>query len=166
MLLFGVKPSVIFEEIFIDKYLKSNRIRSVVYSQKTGSMGPDDIMKKKNGFSLMEVLIGVLLLAIGLLAIGGLQVTSVRGSFNSNNLMQATYVAQDRLEFLRNLPFTSPLMRPDKHDDGNSPIAGIVYSREYVITDNVTKDLKTIDYTVRWNDGSEHRIDFSTRRSQ
>jgi type IV pilus assembly protein PilV len=62
---------------------------------------------KREGFSLIEVLIALVFLAIGLLAVASLQVTSVRGNFFSNNLMQATYVAQDRLESLGNRRYRS-----------------------------------------------------------
>jgi type IV pilus assembly protein PilV len=60
------------------------------------------------GFTLIEVLVGLIILAVGLLALAALQITSTRGSSFSNNLMQASYVAQDRLESLKNLPLTSP----------------------------------------------------------
>ena len=38
----------------------------------------------KKGFTLIEMLIGLVLLAIGLLAIAGMQITSVRGNFFSS----------------------------------------------------------------------------------
>jgi type IV pilus assembly protein PilV len=53
------------------------------------------MIRKQRGFSLIEVLIGLIFLAIGLLAMAGLQTTSIRGNSFSNNLMQATYAAQD-----------------------------------------------------------------------
>jgi prepilin-type N-terminal cleavage/methylation domain-containing protein len=65
------------------------------------------IIREKKGFSLIEVLIGIIFLAIGLLAVAGMQATSVRGNFFSNNLMLASYVAQDRLEFLKSVSLTS-----------------------------------------------------------
>jgi len=54
---------------------------------------------KKEGFTLVEVLIGLIILAVDLLAIVNLQVTSVRGKFFNKNLIQATYIAQEGLEF-------------------------------------------------------------------
>jgi type IV pilus modification protein PilV len=61
------------------------------------------------GFTLIEVLVGLIILSIGLLGIAGMQITSVKGNYFSNNLTQATYVAQDRLEYLKNLPITNPI---------------------------------------------------------
>jgi len=116
---------------------------------------------KKDGFSLIEVLIALIFLAIGILAIASLQITSVRGNFFSNNLMQATYVAQDRLENLKNMPFTS---LPEKGDDGAITISGIIFNRTYTVTAN--GNLRAIKYTVTWNDGTDHKISFSTIRSQ
>ena len=121
---------------------------------------------KKEGFSLIEVLIALIFLAIGILAIASLQVTSVRGNFFSNNLMQATYVAQDRLEFLQNLPYDSSRLaqgnyKPDP--DGPVTVSGIVFNRSYTVSD---AGYKLIDYTVTWNDGVDHRISFSTIRAQ
>jgi type IV pilus assembly protein PilV len=122
-------------------------------------------IEKQGGFSLIEVLIAVVFLAIGVLAMAGLQVTSVRGNYFSNNLMQATYVAQDRLEFLKNLPFNSPQLDANNHNDGNTTVSGVVFNRSYTIVDNVN-GYKRITYVVTWNDGVGHNITFSTVRSQ
>ena len=121
---------------------------------------------KKEGFSLIEILIALIFLAIGILAIASLQITSVRGNFFSNNLMQATYVAQDRLEFLQNLPYDSSRLaqgnyKPDP--DGPVTVSSIVFNRSYTVSD---AGYKLIDYTVTWNDGVDHRISFSTIRAQ
>jgi type IV pilus assembly protein PilV len=122
------------------------------------------MIQKQAGFSLIEVLIGLIFLAIGLLAIAVLQTASVRGNFFSNNLMLATYVAQDRLEFIKNLPLDSPALKSGNYNPDPITISGVVFSQSYsVIADN---DFKTIHYNVTWNDGAAHRLTFSTIRSQ
>jgi len=55
----------------------------------------------------VEVLVGLIILAIGLLGIAAMQITAVKGNTFSNRLTQASYAAQDRLEFLKTLPITS-----------------------------------------------------------
>ena len=118
----------------------------------------------KKGFSLIEVLVGLVILAIGLLAIAGMQITATRGNFFSHYLTQASYAAQDRLEFLDNLPIDDIQLQPGNHNDGTVTISGMVFNRTYTV--NVNGDLRTISYTVSWNDGVNRNISLSTIRSQ
>lgn len=125
------------------------------------------LILKRQGFSLIEVLICLVFLAIGLLAIASLQVTSVRGNFFNNNLMQATYVAQDRLEFLKNLSLSDPSLTTGSHDDGTYRIPempDLTFNRSYSVEPD-PGGVK-IKYLVHWNDGTDHKISFSTIRSQ
>jgi type IV pilus assembly protein PilV len=117
------------------------------------------------GFTLIEVLIGLIFLAIGLLAIGALQITSTRGNFFSNNLMQASYIAQDRLEFLKNSHLDDGALSNGNHPDGTTTISGIVYTRGYTVVDDPGR-YKIITCIVTWNDGVDHNLSFSTIRSQ
>jgi type IV pilus assembly protein PilV len=129
---------------------------------------------KRKGFSLIEVLIGLVILAIGLLAVAGLQVTSIRGNYSSNNVTQATYIAQSRLEFLKTLDFTSDRLKQGDYDPdpftGKVTVSGIDFNLRYRVDkdfDPVIKLILTrITYTVSWTDGVAHGISFSTIRSQ
>ena len=117
----------------------------------------------KKGFSLLEVLIGLVILAIGLLAIAGMQVTSVRGNFFSKNITEANYVAQDRMEFLNNIPLDSPELQPGNYNYGTQNYSGVVFTRSYSVVNN--GGLRTITYIVRWNDGIDRSIIISTIRA-
>ena len=129
-------------------------------------MGGQVVMKKRQikrdhkGFTLIEILIGLVILSVGLLAIAALQVTSARGNFFSKNLTQATYVAQDRLEFLEKVPFDSPQLQPGTYNDGKAIISGFSFDRTYTVVLN--GNLKTITYTVNWSEGVNRSIAFST----
>jgi type IV pilus assembly protein PilV len=116
------------------------------------------------GFMLIEVLIGLILLAVGLLAVAGMQLSSVRGNFFSNYLTQASYAVQDRLEFLDNLPYDDARLNAGNHNDGQATIAGITFNRSYGVT--INGNLKTIVYTVTWKDFGDRQIVFATIRSQ
>ncbi len=115
----------------------------------------------KGGFTLIEVLAALTILAFGLLAIGSLQITSVRGNFFSNNVTRATVLAQDRLEQLRNLPWDDAALGSGHHKDG--VISDSIFSRSYSVADT-TNTMKRIAVTVQWIERGEHSIKLSTIR--
>ncbi len=55
----------------------------------------------EQGFSLLEVLIAVVVLAVGLLGIGGLQVLSLKNNHSAHLRSQATYLAYDIIDSIR-----------------------------------------------------------------
>ena len=55
----------------------------------------------QQGFSLVEVLVAILLLTVGLLALAKMQTQAVASNAFGNQLTQATFLAQDKLEELR-----------------------------------------------------------------
>ena len=122
------------------------------------------LLTVERGYTFLEVLIGVLVLAVGLLAIGGLQIASVRGNAFSHHMTQATYIAHDRLEFLKNLPFNDSKLLANHYQEEKVTVAGVDFLREYTVTQEGT--LKRIQYTVTWNDGRNRSVTFSTIRSQ
>jgi len=120
--------------------------------------------REAKGFSLLEVLIALVFLAVGLLALAMLQVTSLRGNTFSQHLTRATLMAQDRLEFLKNLPLNSNRLLRNQYDDQRVTLSGISFERTYSVTEE--DNIKTIQYTVSWNDGRNHSVTFATCRGQ
>jgi type IV pilus assembly protein PilV len=118
----------------------------------------------KKGFTLIEVLVGMIILAIGLLAIAGMQITSVRGNFFSSNMTQASILAQDRLETLRNLAFSDAALTQGAHNDGVIP--GTIFTRDYTVSVVPGTTMLNIQVRVSWRDTSDHTITFSTVRSE
>jgi prepilin-type N-terminal cleavage/methylation domain-containing protein len=108
----------------------------------------------KKGFTLIEVLIGLIILAIGILAIAGMQITSIVGTSFNNNL------AQDRLEFLKGLPLNDAKLDTGTHND--PPDIG-VFKRSYQTNRNPNPNFVTITYTVSWLEkGVTHTVSFRT----
>jgi type IV pilus assembly protein PilV len=120
--------------------------------------------KNQKGFTLIEVVLGLVILAVGLLSLAGMQMTSVRGNAFSKQLSQATYVIQDRLEFLRYLSLDDPLLAAGTHDDGSTTLSGVVFNRSYNVV--INNNLRTINYTVTYNDGTNHTRSIMTIRTQ
>lgn len=59
------------------------------------------------GFTLVEVLIAMTILAVGILGIAGLAGTAIRSSGYSQALTQANNLAQERIETIRSIDFNN-----------------------------------------------------------
>jgi prepilin-type N-terminal cleavage/methylation domain-containing protein len=118
----------------------------------------------RKGFTLTEVLIGLVILAAGILAIAAMQITSTKGNHFSSHVTQATIFAQDKLEYLKNLSYRDSDLSGGQHNEGILP--GTVFSRQYHIAEDAGNSMKTITVTVQWTDRGNHSISFSTIRSK
>lgn len=56
---------------------------------------------KKNGFSLVEVLVAMVVLSVGLLGIAGMMASTVRNNHSAYHRSQATWLAYDMLDRVR-----------------------------------------------------------------
>jgi prepilin-type N-terminal cleavage/methylation domain-containing protein len=121
-------------------------------------------IQESNGFTLIEVVAALIILAIGLLAIAAMQITSTKGGYFSNNVTQATILAQDKLEGLKNLSYRDSNLSSGQHDEGR--ISATIFSRQYNIAEDTGNSMKTISVTVEWEDRGNHRISFTTIRSK
>lgn len=88
-----------------------------------------------SGFSLIEVLISLVILAVGILAIAQMQVAAIRGIAFSRHMTSATYLARQQLEFLRSLPYddSDPTLAP--LDGSGNPI-NAASSKSVFLDDN------------------------------
>ncbi len=100
----------------------------------------------KRGFTLIEVLIGIIILSVAVLAIAGMQIASITGNAFSRDLTQASILAQNRLEVLRSLDFeTNPIFQAN----GNyEDVKDGIFQGSYQVTR--TGNFVTITYTVTW----------------
>ena len=111
------------------------------------------MIKEQSGFTLIEVMIAVVILAVGLLALGTMQIVSIRSNAFSSEMTYSTMLAQQQLETLKNLSFsdadltattpTTPHTLPAVIEKGAS------YSVSWEVTDTTT-DMKTITRDVTW----------------
>jgi prepilin-type N-terminal cleavage/methylation domain-containing protein len=123
-----------------------------------------NIIRKQKGFTLIEVVAGLIILAIGLLGIATMQITSTKGGYFSSNVTQATIFAQDKLEYFKNLSYSDSHLSNGLHDEGT--ISGTVFSRVVNVVEDAGNSMKTITVTIQWTDRGNHSISFSTIRSK
>ena len=123
----------------------------------------ENSFSKDSGFSLIEVLITLVILAVGLLSVGGMQIVSIKGNSFSQGVTQATVLAQDRLEELKRLSFLDSSLSSGHHDEG--ALNGSGFSRSYDV-ENVSSTLKAVTVTVQWTEETDHRISLSAMKAK
>ena len=97
---------------------------------------------RQSGFTILEVMIAISILAIGLLAVFSGQNMAIQGNNRASHLTEGMTLAQDRMEELLALPY-------DDVDATGSPVndpAG--YTITWVVDDTVFTHGKLITVTV------------------
>ena len=87
----------------------------IIHSESRRSHG------KAAGYSLIETMIAICVVALGLMAVGSMQISAFKGNTNARRITQETERAGDTLEKLRGLPYDHGLLE-DKNGDG---VAGL-----------------------------------------
>ncbi len=100
-----------------------------------------------SGFSLIEVMIAIMVFAVGALAVATMQGTSINGNSLGRQYTEATTLAMTELETLSALPWPNTLLTDT---DGND-VAGLGYGIDTEAGND--PDHKTVDgvYTIFWN---------------
>jgi len=126
----------------------------------------------RGGFTLVEVLIAIVFLGIGLLAIAGMQIMSIQGNSFSADMTRASMLARDRLEDLRSRSFEDACLSVghypiDPKEFAESDPKGF-FSMDYDVSEvnGTGKKARLIELHVQWRDKVEHRLTFSTMRSE
>lgn len=124
-------------------------------------------IKNKRGFTLVEFLVATVILSVGLLALINLQVTSIWGNQNSKEMTRALFLAEKKMEELKNTPFSSlPL---GTTQDPNNPMNGLgqsggIFNRSWTIQNYTGSNfMKEITVNVSWTlRGQSHNATYQT----
>jgi type IV pilus assembly protein PilV len=103
------------------------------------------MLRTEKGFSLIEVMIALVLLAIGLLAFAGLEVTAIRNATYSKDYARANTYAQQLIEVMKGTDWASV-------SAGSDTLEG-KFTRTWTVT-TPAGDIKRIAVTVSWLDPS------------
>jgi len=120
---------------------------------------------KSNGFSLIEVLISLVILAISLLALAALMTTTTKNNAFGGQMTEAATLAQDKLEELR----VTQWGNINGGADVRTGSTRFNYARSWTVATNAIvpptpePTLRTVTITINWNDRINRSISlFST----
>ena len=118
----------------------------------------------KKGFTLLEVLMCMVILAFGLLALAGMQIMAIKGNHFGNKVTNATILAHNTLEDLKNLSFSDPELSVGESSDQITK-SGTVFTIQKDVA-LVGDSMKRITAEVKWIDRGEHSVSLSTIKSK
>lgn len=117
------------------------------------------LINNQKGFSLIEALFAMVILTIGLLAVGLMQIQAMKGNTNAISRTDGVAVAQTVMDTLRSLPIDDTLLSDSGGtlDDGiavggNAPVPG---DADHTATElygaNPIAGMNGQNYTIFWN---------------
>ena len=120
--------------------------------------------ERDDGFTLIEIMITLVILSVGLLALAGLQVNAIKGNTNSRRMTTAVFIAEKKLEQIKNTPYTN--IQSESIQQVTEASAN--FTRQVTVTsNNPLQNTKKIDVIVTWKDGSKsYTVPLSTIISQ
>jgi len=127
--------------------------------------------KGSRGFTLLEVVVAMLLLAIGLLSLMTLQIRAVHNNSFSNSLSVASCFARNQVEALRaasaanwNSVADGTFTNTVTDNDPGTGATRMVFTRQWQIQTHASGRMRDVSVAVSWNqDGRTHQTTVNTR---
>lgn len=138
-----------------------------------------EILKDSRGFTLIEALMSMLVLAIGILAVNSMHVSSIQGNSTASRLTVAGSVGGNSYERLLSLDYDAPALDPAGNPHTQGELAGLVLPNavtsiswnvtEWTNTDGLDNDgdgitdendeagIKAVDLTINYQDQANNK---------
>ncbi|MFQ5716408.1 MAG: hypothetical protein ACE5GQ_04840, partial [Nitrospinales bacterium] len=124
---------------------------------------------QEDGFSIIDALLSIVLLAMGMLVLGNVTGSVVDKNGDGKKTTIATNLAQEKLEDIKNQVLAGPLtdgsIIENKVDD-NGVAGNGIYTRTTVVTGGGADSLATVVVTVAWADRVNQSVTLATTVSQ
>ena len=119
--------------------------------------------KNKNGFTLPEVLIAIVVLMVGLLGVAGLTIIVIRGNVFSKQITTAVTIASDQMERMKALGFAGTASTDTTTTEAYGTLPDFpLYKRTTSIdVDSPATRMKIVTVKVFW-DADKHKVELRT----
>lgn len=127
----------------------------------------------QEGWTLVEVLVAIIILTVGLLGVGTMQIAAIRGNFMGGNTSIALSLASQKMEDLFNKTYTHADLSSGTHGPEQLSDSGIVnpggfYHRTWTVDDAVQgttnwPTMKSITVAVSW-ENNRHSVTIQSMR--
>ena len=106
----------------------------------------------KDGFTLIEVLIAMAILAIGMMAVISMQLSAAKNNTKGDLITQATLLAKQKMEELKSVSSVSTLTDGSENDIDQSGASGGIFDRSWTITNPLGgSSTRQLAVTVVWS---------------
>lgn len=110
-------------------------------------------IENNKGFTIIEVLLAISIMAIGLLGLAALQTTAINGNALGKKNTLAITLAEDKIEKYKNTPYEN--ISAGVTTETNLS-AGAIYTRTTKVEDDTPiSGVKTVTVNVTWQNGSK-----------
>jgi type IV pilus assembly protein PilV len=108
----------------------------------------------ENGFTVLEAVFAVSILAVGILAVASLQGSAIRSNGSAMELADITARTSSQLEALSMLPFSAHELNAEENPHRIEPKPSDPYQvgLTWNVTDSPSGNMKTIHMKANWND--------------
>jgi len=125
----------------------------------------------QQGFTLLEVMIALVIFAVGVLGLAAMQIDFIQGNDTARELTEAANRASDKIEQLMSVGYTDSDLdvnaNPHTEAGGGYNLSWTVQHPDQDGSGGVNDDedtFKTIQITVTWNDGTARSFTMNTMR--
>jgi type IV pilus assembly protein PilV len=118
--------------------------------------------RHEEGFTLVEVMVALTVLAIGIVSLSVVFPLAMRDVGKSGSVTRAVQLCQQKLEDIQMLGYDDPDLFVSAHYDSLNPIEGTYHRQWYVTEDTPMEGCKLVEVTVHWYTRQMESISLST----
>ncbi|MFZ3046919.1 MAG: prepilin-type N-terminal cleavage/methylation domain-containing protein [Desulfatirhabdiaceae bacterium] len=121
-------------------------------------------LDSENGFTMIEVMIALAIMAIGFLALASMQIAAIKGNAQSIKYSMAVALGENKIETYKNTPYDNI---PSGTETENNLGVNTIFTRTTIVeADTPIAGAKTVTVTISWTADRARSVSFRTIISQ